>query len=597
MSLTTKTDTSIIQNQQKTRDEQALRRASHTQALARVKDAIRAGYDSRITSMEFQDERDNRELQTGRALVQHHVPRDVAERPNQILTREFSMGGHLHPQTNSAPQTPFGLPSPLLDPGLQGPLSGISLPVEGVSSTFIGHGGTTHQVFVTAAGQTIVSPIPALSPAFPGSDSLLGATAHYESRETQMQLPTVVDSSVICEANTLESFPPVEPRPASTMPYVRPGPYLYPQPPYPYGPHTNLPPFHSLPALDSKTHQNNSDTNYDQGPPQGLYGPQQSRGGGQFNDSYSHKHNNGQRDNQGHITGTWNGGRRKGSIDYSNRSSRGGAGAGGGGVGTRGELQVFRGQMGRPNGPPGNRSRAGPNPMDHSSAQYRGPSPQTGTGLALPPQQNAQYALTTQPHMHHFGYANMMPAGQFPPPAYGYGMQQHYPQPGQDWRSFAGVNTNLMTETDAILLNRQRFGKGNVQNPVPKVTSEKSQPSITIPMTATGAPKPAGKVQNSIVVRKKKGNDPLQVRDVQTALDVTVTDPDLTRNTKNGAKKAPVTKFPGRLTFGTAPHIKPMNLREPVDNAASAATSKRKALRRGNEETVKSEAEQGPAAK
>lgn len=575
-----------------------LREASHNQALARVKDAIRAGYDSRITSMEFQDERDNRELQMGRALIQPHFPRDVAERPDQMLTREFNMGGHLHPQANSAPQTPFGLPSPLLDPGLQGPLSGMSLPVEGVSSTFIGHGGTTHQVFVTAAGQTIVSPIPASSPAFPGSDFLLGATAHYESRETQMHLPTVVDSSVIHEANTLESFPTVETRPASTMPHVRHGPYQYPQPPYPYGPHSNLPPFHALPAMDIKIYQNNSDTNYDHGPPQGLYGPQQSRGRGQFNDSYSHKHNNGQRDNQGHVTGTWNGGRRKGSIDYNNRSSRGGAGAGGGGVGSRGDLQVFRGQVGRPNGPPGNRSRAGPDPTDHSGAQHRGPLPQTGTGLAFPPKQNAQYALTTQPHMHHIGYPNMIPAGQFSPPTYGYGMEQHYPQPGQDWTSFAGVNTNLMTvDTDTLLLNRYRFARSNVQNPIPKVTSEKSQPSISPPMTVTGAPKPAGKVQNSIVVRKKKGNDPLQVRDVQTALDVTVTDPDLTRNTKNGVKKAPVTKFPGRLTFGTAPHITPMNLREPVDNAASAATSKRKAIRLGNEETVKVKAEQRHIAK
>jgi hypothetical protein len=584
----------IIQAQQKLRDEQVLRQAS--QGLALVKDTIRAGYDSRITSGEFQDVQNNQDLPVNRGAVFHHRDlSDVAEVPIQTSAREITLpiGGRLHPQPKSAPHTPYGLPSPLLDPNIRGPLTGNSLPVEGTSSTFIGHGNTTHEVFVTATGQTIVSPFPVSSAAIPGSDHLLGATAHYESRETQVQLPTVVDSSVIREVDNLETFPIAETRPPSAAPQVAQSHYQYPQSPYPYGPHGNLAPFNSFPPQDPTGFNSNlaQDPSRHQGPSRGGYGSQRGRGRSHFNDSFFNKRNNGQRDGQDRNNASWNGSRAKGSTNNNNNNSSRGSGG-------RGSHQNFRGQIGRSNGQSRNHASAGPDHplMENSNPPLQGLLPHAGS--ALPPRPNAQYPPMIQPHMHPMGYQVMMPPGQSYPPAYGYSNQHLYPPFDQDWTSIPGVNTDLMTESEIISLSRQRWGESNVQTSIPKVTSSKLQPSSSTLITPSEAVKPAIEGQISVPGGNKKSNDQMQVRDVQTALDVTVTDPFLAADTKDGSNKAPVTKFPDTLSFGTAPHITPMNLREPDNGPASVAVSvKRKATRRANQDKVKAEAEEDRAAK
>lgn len=200
--------------------------------------------------------------------------------------------------------------------------------------------------------------------------------------------------------------------------------------------------------------------------------------------------------------------------------------------------------------------------------------------------------------MHPVGYQVMMPPGQSYPPGYGYSNQYHHPPLDQDWTSIPGVNTDLMTESEIISLSRQRGGENNVQTSIPKVTSNKLQPSPSTLITPSEAVKPAIEGQTSVLGANKKSNDQMQVRDVQTALDVTVTDPFLAADTKDGTNKAPVAKFPETLSFGTAPHITPMNLREPDNSPASAAVSvKRKATRRANQEKVKAEAKEDRAAR
>ncbi|KAK5061206.1 hypothetical protein LTR84_007748 [Exophiala bonariae] len=609
----------VEHNQQKTRDEGELIEVNLNQALERVKDTIRSGYDSRVTSMEFQD---NGEPRLGPQVPRQPNMGGGAQVPMRLLTREFNLpvGRHLYPQTHSAPHTPYGLPDLMTDPDLRGPPTGVSLPTEGVSSTFVGSSSNTNHALVTAPGQPTVSPFPASSPVLPGSDSLLGATAHYESRETRMHLPPVVDSSVIREADVLESFPPLEMIPASTMPtstvhQVTPGLSQYQPVSYPYGPHSTLATFNPLPPHDVAPFQYNSGhySNRDQGPPPGLFGPPRSRGRGYVNDysypknnnglrdaqSYSngyqfgqrdasndrlyHKHNFGQRNDQGHVSGNRNGGRRKSSADFANRAFRG--------DGSRSENQMYRGQTGR------SRNRAGPgfNMMEDHQAQTREFLPYSDS--AIPPQSNAQYHPMFEPHMQSGGYPGMMGPVQAHPPTYGYGVQPQYPRAERDWTTVSGVNTDLMTESEIAALNRQGVEQANVQNTVPQVIVEKPQTSAAVPAPVPELPKTATRAPASVVARKKKNKEPLQVRDVQTALDVTVTDPDLAKSIKNGSKPPPVTKFPGKLTFGKAPHVMPINLRESMEKRISAAATKRHATRRANETKAKVQAEQNQVAK
>lgn len=200
--------------------------------------------------------------------------------------------------------------------------------------------------------------------------------------------------------------------------------------------------------------------------------------------------------------------------------------------------------------------------------------------------------------MHPMGYQVMMLPGQAYPPAYGYSTQHHYPPLDQDWTSIPGVNTDLMTESEIISLSRQRYGESNVQTSIPKVPYNKLQPNSSTLITPSEAFKPGTAGQISVLGRSKKSNDQMRVRDVQTALDVTVTDPLLAADTKDGTNKAPVTKFPETLLFGTAPHVTPMNLREPDNSPTSAPVSvKRTATRRANRDKVKAEAEEDRAAK
>lgn len=612
----------IGQSQQKTRDEGALNQAGQNQALERVKDTIRSGYDSRITSMEFQDDGAS---QLGPGALHQPNMRDGAQVPVRLLTREFNLpiARLPHPQVNSAPHTPSGPPDLAIDPNLQGPPTGVSLPVEGVSSAFVGPGNSTHQVVVTDAGQPTVSPFPASSPAFPGPDSLLGATAHYESRETQMQMPAVVDSSAIREPEASESFPDLEMMPVSTMststvPEATQGPYQYPPPSYPYGPHSTPATFNPFPLHGMEVFQPNSvrDTNREQRLPPGLFGPQRSRDRGYLNNFSYPKNSNGLRDGQGHgnvyqfgprdpfndpiyqkqtfgqhdaqshVNGNWNGGRRKGSADFGSRAFRGGVG--------RSNHQMFRDQIGLSNSLSRNRIGLGFNMMENHQAQVRGSLPYSES--ALPPRLNAQYPPMFEPHMQSVSHPGMIASGQFQPPTYGYGMRPQYTRAEQDWTAAQGVNTDLMTESEINSLNRQHVEPSNVQNAMPQVIATNPQPNAAIQMPPPELPKTTTKRRASVVSRKEKTKEPLQVRDVQTALDVTVTDPDLAKINKNGSKRTPVTKFPGKLTFGKAPHVMPMNIREPMDKGISTAAAKRHATRRANEAKAKVQIEQNQAA-
>lgn len=583
----------INQAQQKTRDEQVLQETSP--GLALIKDTVRAGYDSRITSGEFQGVEDNPEVPVNRGVVFHQRDlSDVTEAPIQPT------GGCLHPQPSSAPHTPYPLPSPLFDLDLRGPLTANSLPVEGTSPNFIGGGNTAHHVIVTATGQTIVSPFPVSSPAIPGSDHLLGATALYESRETKVQLPTVVDSSIIREADTFDNFSIAQTGPPSAAPQVAQGHYQYPHSPYAYGPHGNFAPFGSFPPQDVEgLHSNLAQDNRHQGPHEGLFGGR--RQGGQCrvdgpDNSISRWNPNkrhGQRDGQDRNNANWNANRGKGYAKTNNNNplpSRG--------VGGRGGYQNFRGQNGWLHGQLRNHASRAPDQssIERSNPPFQGLLPPAGSGL--PSRPNAQYPPMIQPHMHPMGYRYMIPRGQPLPSAYGYGPQHHYPPPDQDWTSIPGVNTDLMTESEIISLNRQRFGQGHVQTSIATVPSAKSQPATPTLVTPPEAVNPEVKGKMTLLTKPKKGNDPMQVRDVQTALDVTVTDPYLTADAKNGAKKALVMKFPDTLSFGTAPHVEPMNLRTPENNPASAAVaSKRKATRRANQGKAKTKAKEEKAAK
>ncbi|KEF53667.1 uncharacterized protein A1O9_10067 [Exophiala aquamarina CBS 119918] len=587
----------VEHTQQKTRDEQVLQEASL--GLALVKDTVRAGYDSRITSGEFQDVEENPEVTVNREVVFHHRDlSDVTEVPVQPLS------GYLHLQPNSAPQTPCPLPNPLFDPSLQGLLTGNSLPVEGTSSNFSGGGNTAHHVIVTATGQTIVSPFPESSPAIPDSDHLLGATALYESRETKVHLPTVVDSSLIREADTSDNFTMVQTGPALTTSQAAQGHYQNTHSPYPYGPHGNFAPFGSFPpqeveGLHSALAQGH---NRHQGPPQGIFSGRQHGGQGRVSvpngsiNRWNPAQRRGQRDGQDRNNATGNTNRGKGYAKANNNNNNPppsrGAGTGG-----RGGYQNYRGQNGWSHGQSRNHAMRGPDQpsMERANPPFQRLLPPAESGLASRP--SAQYPLMIQPHMHPTGYQFMMPLGQRPPSAYGYGPQYHYPPPDQDWASIPGVNTDLMTESEIISLNRQRFGHSNVHTSTANVASATARPATSTPLTLTEAAEFVLEGKTSVLTEPEKSNGPMQVRGAQTALDVTVTDPYLIADAKNGANKAPVTKFPDSLSFGTAPHVKPMNFRNPEKSPASAAAAlKRKATRRSNQEKAKVKAEEDRAA-
>jgi len=156
-----------------------------------------------------------------------------------------------------------------------------------------------------------------------------------------------------------------------------------------------------------------------------------------------------------------------------------------------------------------------------------------------------------------------------------------------------------MTESEIISLNRQRFAQGHVQTSNVTAACGKPQPAVVNPPPAVKADI-EGKM--TFLTRPTNGNDPMPVRDIQTALDVTVTGPYLSADAKNTAAKVPVTKLPNvPYYFGTAPHVEPMNLRggenSPASVASATAAEKRKATRRANQAKAKANAKEEKAAK